>query len=93
MPEQQNTKDALSQWLMGARKLYGLPGSPIQLDHNFHWSIVNKMVQLRGCICAKGEPSVTTDEGGSAHWIHDADCGIPPSPADGGPAPIEGERP
>lgn len=91
MAETRNTKDELSEWLMDLRKTWGEPGSPFPLHHNFHWAIIEKMMRLRGCICAKGQPSVTVDDGGSARFIHDRDCGLPASPADGGPAPIEGE--
>lgn len=85
------TKDDLGDRLMNLRKLCGQPGSPIPLDHNFHWAIVGKMIELRGCICGEDRPLVTVDDGGSAWWVHSSECGLPHSPADGGPAPIEGE--
>lgn len=94
MSEQRNaewTKDALSNWLTQLRELYGQPGSLAKIDDKrLHWAIIAKMALLRGCCCAKG-PSVSVDDGGSAHFIHDNDCGLPPSPADGGPAPTSDE--
>jgi hypothetical protein len=89
MSETTITKDELGEWLMGLRRLHGTPVSPLPLDHNFHWAIVQKMIQLRGCICI---PRVTVDENQQPLWIHSEACGLPTSPADVGPTDQELKR-
>lgn len=74
------TKEELSNWLTKQRLIYNQPNEKV--DRDFHWFIVSKMVELRGCICI---PQVSVDENQQAHWIHSDACGLPTSPADGGP--------